>query len=333
MKIAIIGGGWVGCHLALKLMDEHDVTIFEKNDLLFHETSFKNQNRLHFGYHYARNYRTRHLCETTFYKFIDEYGFLVKNIDKNFYCVPKNKSIIDFGTFSDIFKINHDSILISSLDNMEGCVLTNEKYIDYRLAQKFFNEKLKPIVQKKKITKSDLNFFSKKYDLVINATNNEIQDSNIDDVFYELTISLIYQKINKTEFGSLTIVDGQFFSIYPYKDDLFTITDVEHTPIKRFKKKPKSINFINENLIKRKIDLIENKISYYYPNFKLDFKYVDYFLSFKTKYKTASDDRYPIISEINNVINCFTGKIQGIYVIENKINEFISKIKNEEGTT
>ena len=55
MKIAIIGGGWVGCHLALNLKNDHDVVIFDKNDELFSETSYKNQNRLHYGFHYSRN--------------------------------------------------------------------------------------------------------------------------------------------------------------------------------------------------------------------------------------------------------------------------------------
>ena len=35
MKIAIIGGGWVGSHLAFKLKNIYDVTIFEKNLDLF----------------------------------------------------------------------------------------------------------------------------------------------------------------------------------------------------------------------------------------------------------------------------------------------------------
>ena len=59
MKIAIIGGGWVGCHLTYKLQNSHDVTLFEKNENLFQETSFNNQNRLHLGFHYARNSKTR----------------------------------------------------------------------------------------------------------------------------------------------------------------------------------------------------------------------------------------------------------------------------------
>jgi len=89
MKIAIIGGGWVGCHLAYKLKNNHDITVFEKDKKIFNGTSYKNQNRLHYGYHYARNHKTRELCKSTFYKFIDDYGFCVTDILKNFYCVPK----------------------------------------------------------------------------------------------------------------------------------------------------------------------------------------------------------------------------------------------------
>ncbi len=33
MKIAIIGGGWVGCHLAAKLFREHDVSLYEKTTI------------------------------------------------------------------------------------------------------------------------------------------------------------------------------------------------------------------------------------------------------------------------------------------------------------
>ena len=96
MKISIIGTGWVGCHLSNVLKNEHDVTLYEKNDKIFNGTSYYNQNRLHYGYHYARNYETRNLCKTTFYRFINDYGFCVTDIDKNFYCVPKKLSLIDF---------------------------------------------------------------------------------------------------------------------------------------------------------------------------------------------------------------------------------------------
>jgi hypothetical protein len=33
---------------------------------------------------------------------------------------------------------------------------------------------------------------------------------------------------------AITLVDGDFFSIYKYKENLYTLTDAEHTPIKKF---------------------------------------------------------------------------------------------------
>ena len=46
MKIAIIGAGWYGCHLALVLKEEgHDVTVFEKNSEIFRGASGYNQFR------------------------------------------------------------------------------------------------------------------------------------------------------------------------------------------------------------------------------------------------------------------------------------------------
>jgi hypothetical protein len=44
-------------------------------------------------------------------------------------------------------------------------------------------------------------------------------------------------------------------------------------------------------------------------------------LSTKSKIENLSDDRSPIISAEGNLVNCFTGKIQGIYLIEDHLKE------------
>ena len=137
MNIAIIGGGWVGCHLAMKLKDKHNIVIIEKNDILFSETSFKNQNRLHYGFHYARNNRTRELCKNTFESFIDDYGFLVKDVKKNVYCVPKNKSLIDFETYKIIFNDFEYIEIKNSFQNLEGCILTKKNILILFLHKNF----------------------------------------------------------------------------------------------------------------------------------------------------------------------------------------------------
>jgi len=326
LKIAIIGAGWVGCHLANKLMSKHEIILFEKNEKIFSETSYKNQNRLHLGFHYSRNYETRELCKKTFNKFINDYGSLTEEVKKNYYCIPKNKSIIDYRTYLKIFDdFEYEEIPIL-FENIEGCINTKEKFINFKECAVFFSNNLSKIIKNENITINKIKKLSKEFDLIIDATNNNLSINK--NSFFELTISLLYKKINKTEFDSLTLVDGNLFSIYPYYEDIYSLTDVEHTPIKKFKSFEKLNNFkynIDNFFIEKKIKLFENKVIQYYPNFKNDFVYFDYFISVKSKIYDYSSARYPIITEKNNVISCLTGKIQGIYLIEEFINE---KIKN-----
>jgi len=67
MKVAVIGGGWYGCHIAAMLKShDADVCIIEKNDALFSEASGQNQFRLHMGLHYARSAITRKAAASPF---------------------------------------------------------------------------------------------------------------------------------------------------------------------------------------------------------------------------------------------------------------------------
>jgi len=77
-KIAIIGAGWYGCHLALTLQKAgHDVTLFEKNADIFSGISGEFGIRLHTGLHYPRSQETRNDCQRGFKEFIHEYPELV----------------------------------------------------------------------------------------------------------------------------------------------------------------------------------------------------------------------------------------------------------------
>lgn len=326
MDIAVIGGGWVGCHLTYKLNQTHNVTLYDKNANLMHETSYNNQNRLHYGFHYARNLKTRQLCKETFDVFLNDYDFLTEVVSKNYYCVT-NESIVDYGTYLEIFK-NFDREYTKNfpIQNIEGCLNTKERYINFESAFNFFNQKLK--TNHKHTEVSDLYEISHSYDLVINCTNGALLN-NFSDNFFELTLTLKYQKIDEINFDAITLVDGEFFSLYPYKpkNNIFSLTDVEHTPLKVFNTIEELKNFeVGDELIQNKRKLMEEKVAKYYPKFHQQFKYDGYFLSTKTKNKNKSANRYPTILKENNVISCFTGKIQGIYPIENYVMSEISKI-------
>ena len=324
MKIAIIGAGWVGCHLAKTLLDKFEIVIYEKDDV-FSSTSFFNQNRLHFGFHYARNQRTRNLCKETFNKFLSDYGDFVNEVPNNIYSVPY-LSLLDFETYSGIYnyeKIPFEKVEINSLKNVEGSINTKEKHIDYRGLRDYFKNALGSIIKKEEVISVD--DLKGKYDFIINCTNNFL-DRDTKNSFYEVSLSLIYKKIGETEFDSLTLVDGNFFSIYPYHENLYTLTDVEYTPMITDESLDYILaykNRVDEKLIKERRDKIINKVLNYFPEFNQKFEYQGYFTSIKSKTYNGSADRYPVITQKENVINCFTGKIQGIYTIEEKIKELI----------
>jgi hypothetical protein len=329
MKIAIIGGGWVGCHLAHKLKNQHMVTVFEKSNI-FNGSSFYNQNRLHKGFHYSRNQKTRKLCYDTFDFFIKDYKHLIEDIPNNYYVIPQDKSLIDFGTFKSIFNYENIPFIETNLDllsNIEGSIIVDEKYIDPIKTKKFFENTLKNNIIKKEISVEDLNILSKENDLVINVTNNELQP--ILNHYYELSLTLIYNRLIKDNFGSITMVDGPLFSIYPYKNTEYTITDVQYTPMyvsTDLKDIYQYKNTINNNVIDNIKSKIEEKILHYYGGFKTHFEYKEYYTSVKVKKISESADRSPTIIKENNIITCTTGKIQGIYTLENYIkNEIINR--------
>jgi hypothetical protein len=329
MKIAVVGGGWLGCHLALKLKNSnHNVTIFEKSDI-FNGSSFYNQNRLHKGFHYSRNQKTRKLCYDTFDRFIKDYEYFVEDIENNYYLIPTDNSLIDYGTFKSIFNYENISFIESNLNsfkNIEGSVIVDEKYINPVKAKEYFKDKLKNNIIIRKILSTELEQLSKEYDYVINVTNNLLNSSK--DCYFELSLTLIYDKIMEDDFGSITMIDGPLFSIYPFKLNQYTVTDVQYTPLFT----SPDINDINKfkyelskELINPVREKIENKITYYYNNFTTNFKYNNYYTSIKVKRYSASADRYPIITKQKNIISCITGKIQGIYILEDYINEIINR--------
>jgi hypothetical protein len=326
MKIAIIGAGWVGCHLTKVLKDTHQVHLYEASDV-FELASSHNQNRLHQGFHYPRNHRTRVLCKDTFTRFVKEYGEFVVTVPKNIYAVAK-ESDIDLITYKNILladNIEFTEIKLPEVVNIQGAIATGEMYIDAIKLKKYFKELLKDNLIYQQVINP--NTLTKEYDLVINCTNNYLKDETIES-YYELTISLVYEKIKEDlGFDALTVVDGNFFSIYPYNQNLYTVTDVQYTPLCKGTDLNELLHkeySINNQLISNISSLIEKKVCNIYPNFLEDFKYKSYFTAIKSKTYNQTADRYPVINVIDTkVINCFTGKIQGIYKIVEDVKKHI----------
>lgn len=305
MKIAVIGAGWFGCHIASRLKANHSVTIYDQNGV-FYKASMNNQNRLHQGYHYARNSATRNMCKETFSKFKSDYPHILSQIKRNIYAIPTYSSLLDYETYIKIFSdYDFDIIEHQYLRNVQGAIRVDEEYIDPFLSKKFFQETLKDILVVKKI--NNISEVASNYDLVINCTNNELNPI-IDNSFMEPCKIFVYSKLYPAPFDALTLVDGPLFSIFPYTDTQVLISDVEFTPDSKLSDSERIYN-------------MEQKICTYLPDFHSFFKHNLTLSAVKAKPTDASDSRVPIITMKDNIINCFSGKIQGIYYLEDYVRQ------------
>lgn len=334
LKIAIIGSGWYGAHLAYKLSENHDITIIEKNSIIFSEASFKNQNRLHLGFHYPRSYDTRIQSKRGFKLFTKAYSKLLHKIDLNIYCISQNESLLDFRTYTDIMSSNgleweditHCMPIV--LDSIEGAVAVNELQIDAQKALEFFRNNLKcKIVNNRKITQENISEIEDSSDLVLDCTWNKLFPT--EKYYYEPCIVFMYKKLLNINIA-ITIMDGNLFSIYPYEEDIYTLTHVSHTPLGQFKdwkEAEKRINCLNQKEINSKKISIESHVREYYKSFDIDYSYVGYFTSIKTKRtRVRNDPRFTYVEQIKqNTYSIHSGKIDTIFDIEHQILRIISQ--------
>jgi hypothetical protein len=347
MAIAIVGTGWYGCYVAeylVKTLPDITIVMYDKNSTIMDESSRYNQNRLHLGYHYARSTVTRDKCLKYYSKFIQKYDNLVKTIDHNYYGVSNN-SLVNFDDYISKYKnLSHTIVDTSGIGitgvqkdkvlNVQECFIDNKSSRDYFMnifKQYYVSFHMKTLVHSINkdgsisFTSNSSKIMTHYYDVVINCTYNQLETFGF-PVVYEKCLTLLYKNISDVPFDALTIVDGPFCSLYPYCDDLYTLTDVVETPL------IKSSNFeyvksydVNENVINRKKPAFQNNICLFYPNFLDKFKYHGYFTSYKCKNETENDDRDINYNINGRVLSLWCGKISFIFELDDIINDFMIK--------
>ncbi|KAL4747967.1 hypothetical protein BDW72DRAFT_196251 [Aspergillus terricola var. indicus] len=106
--IAVIGGGWSGCHTALELASAgRQITLIEKGSELFNGVSGQFGIRIHKGPHYPRSLGTRDSCRRTCESFYQKYPELVVPVEPAIYALADRDSMgkeskVDAETFGDV---------------------------------------------------------------------------------------------------------------------------------------------------------------------------------------------------------------------------------------
>lgn len=258
--VAVIGGGFYGCHIALQQARMgRKVVLFEKA-ALFTEASFYNQARAHLGFHYPRAPKTSSDCARNYEKFNEFYKSAVVNDFEHFYAIAKCDSKTNFNDylkFCDNLSLKyHKSNKLDALfykDKTEGYISTTECAFDTSKLLKFFEEEFKAldiaVIYKEivgvedclgnlvLIAKDNQRLIAKKtYACLYAETNSFLRKINakpIENLEFQLTETILLDLpdyiINQFEKFAITVMDGPFFSLMPFPArNCYSLTHVSH---------------------------------------------------------------------------------------------------------
>ena len=330
MKISIIGAGFYGCYLATILSEQHEIDIYESKPKICVGSVVNNQNRLHLGYHYPRSIDTIYQIISSYNRFIENFGDCVSYVPQNIYAIHED-SKIDYKSYKKIFddyglvhnevsksddiwkKIKNPKHFEGALNTLEG-VLDVEK-LRLRVTEPlYFNNKVK-IFCNYTIDSNNIESLKNQYDYVINCTYNDpfigFKNTPI-EIKKEQCIIVMMKDSNYCNFA-FTIMDGDFCSLYPIKDDLFSLSSVSNTPFSKNQKSSFELKSVLEKIV------FDNERYFYFKERKI----VDYYFGVKSKIKNdLADERETHVFKEENLISVLAGKVSTVMFS-------VDKVKNE----
>jgi hypothetical protein len=336
MKIAVIGGGWYGCHIASALKAHGaDVTLLEKQQRLFDEASGNNQFRLHLGLHYARSAITRHQSRDGFSRFSERYPRFSRPVARNIYVVPRHTSMLDFETYFSIMyssgihieKLPLDQLDFLRRDQLGGALTCLERVVMTQQAREHFTRSLNGTVQLGVSVPTIVDaladrgpvLLGERFDWVVDATWGALAAAR-EDCYFEPTLLLYYRQRGAQAdepFPALTLVDGNLWSIYPMETEgRYTLSSVTHTPLGRYATKAEAyqrLAAIGSDDIAARRRLMEQEVGEIFPDFSDRFEYEGPQLSIKTKPVGRTDDRSASIRREGRIFRVQSGKIDTIF--------------------
>ncbi len=233
MKIRVLGGGFYVCHIALALRSAgHNVELHEIASRVFSGASGGIPARLHQGFHYPRSRMTRAACLEHNEEFMEQYGFLTKNVPINIYAIAENHSMVDYQQYVDTLTGEVEFIEIYDptefgLSNVEGALLTGERHIVTDWAADYFTKQLGDTLKTGTPFKE---VDSNEWDYTIDCTFCANDSAGVDR--YEPCIVPLLE--GPTD-RAITIMDGPFHSIYPWNEDsdLVSLSSAKFTPLSK----------------------------------------------------------------------------------------------------
>lgn len=297
-KIAIIGGGLFGITIYLILKKNGiDCTLFDKNKKILQGASSNNLNRVHFGYHYPRDYETAKQSLEGYKSFKKYYSeALIKNFP-NYYFIAKS-SKVNFSKYLKFCnknklkfnKTNLKKFHVNS-DKLQGGIKVKEPIYDWEQISKIVNRRLNSLKNKKINLNEEVYNITYKKKYIIETNKKSYVFDKIIDASYEGSNRIlknifpqkknIYQQVIVFEFTSkdfkkmgLALMDGKFFSFLPKgKTNKHILYHVVHSVFRQKIANEFPLKWRNKKILQSDINKSKKKIllhiSQYFPNLKL----------------------------------------------------------------
>lgn len=319
MRVAIIGGGFYGCVIALRLCERGiEVDLFERCSELLTGAIRSNQHRLHLGFHYPRCDITIAQAIAAFSDFCNEYPSAVEDIPDNFYCVHSDGNVSDEEYRAKM--VSH-SLSFSDAPVPEQVVVKDRISLSIRVQEKMINlsELCRCVLSQ--IEKSDVNVIpntertpsqlSDDYDFVVNCTYTDPGADISLKTKSELAVMLLARSPDAWIGRAITIMDGQFCSVYPSGPGLHTISSVAYTPAIKCSSS-KLLEKIAGQLDNDDWKRIESSIFSHASELidLSDFEIVGRYTTVKTKLEHDKNDfRGTVVYQEDRIISVLPGKI------------------------
>ncbi|MAR99908.1 MAG: hypothetical protein CMH24_00860 [Nitrosomonadales bacterium] len=361
INVAIIGCGIFGAEIALKASNLGlSVKVFEANEDILLGASMNNQNRLHLGFHYPRDLETGIQSIRGFDLFKNKYKECIQSNFLNTYFIADNNSLTNVNEYL-IFceklgvpykKINSKDLPIK-LQGVEKGIICNEVVYDCEILREIVKENIKKndidislnsMVEG--ISKND-NFFNLKIssgkvvnaDVVINATygaSNYLTEQlgiMVPERLYEYTVVPIIE-LDIDRIG-ITIMDGPFLTILPFgRTNKFLLYHVDLSVIDSEVNTKLNLDWLSKETSplrnkdkKEYFNMMIEKCSSFIPALKKS-KLIDFLEGPRMVLprRDKSDERPSIITNTDDYIEVFSGKIDhSIWVAEEINKKLITK--------
>jgi hypothetical protein len=288
----------------------HKISLFEKAPNLFYGASGNNQFRHHKGYHYPRSLQTINMIRNNGVRFEQDYGFCLRYIPYNYYGIAESSSIMDSGIYEKIFpELESITNIPSEFKHLSSIYKTKESLIYIDPIIKYFNRLLQDNIHYNSELKTSE---YPNYDLILDCTNNSNHSLDLLQKKYKLYI--MERIISKAPAFSLTVMDGDFFSVYPYSIDnhLYSLSHVKYSDLNL------------ELSEKERLEYILESADYFIDSFSSKFRNIGNFIGLKNFNKQVKDaSRLLEYTMKDNVLSFSISKILSIYEIEDKLMEIL----------